>query len=191
MHQIMIGFIVSFRRIWSAPCVANIVISENIAEGMPPTDTGLLVWLNQKQNIRNVIKSWNCFMGLECSLLYSHEPISGHYPEPNEFGQHVPIISSFSKIHFYNTGPSTSGFSFQTSVYAYLCHAYYMLSPSSSNMWQGVKVTKLLIRGFLRPPNISSLLGPNVISTLHSNSIILCSFFNVWDKFHIYKTMYR
>jgi hypothetical protein len=42
---------------------------------------------------------------------------------------------------------------------------------------------------FLQPPVTSSLLGPNILSTLFSNTINLCSSLNVRDKVsHPYKT---
>jgi hypothetical protein len=45
-----------------------------------------------------------------------------------------------------------------------------------------VQITKLLLCSFLHPPATSSLFGPNILSTLFSKNLNLCSFLNVRDQ---------
>jgi hypothetical protein len=60
----------------------------------------------------------------------------------------------------------------------------------SNYTWRRVKVMKLLVMQFLRPPVTSSLLGPNIfLSTLFSKTLSLCFSLNVRDHVpHPYRT---
>jgi hypothetical protein len=83
----------------------------------------------------------------------------------------------------------SSGFPTNTLYGSSSPHVCYMSSPfhphllhDSNSSWQRGQAIKILHMQLFQPPVTSSLLSPNILNTLISNTFSLCSFLNVRDN---------
>jgi hypothetical protein len=136
----------------------------------------------------------------EGSLLCSQEPATGYYPDPDETNPHPQPY--FPKIHFNIILPSTprssrwshpSGFTTKI-VRPFLISYIYPKCPAHLIFLnliiliivgeeKAYKLRSSSLYSFLHPPVTPSLLGSNtLLSTQFSNTLNLCSSFNVRDQ---------
>jgi hypothetical protein len=116
------------------------------------------------------------------SLSYSRSgPILGQIDQ-------VHIIPSYlSKIHFNIIHAPTSSSSLQCVLYVFLISPYLVWLSFLLYLAKSTSYETPHHAIYPNLPTLPSLLSPNILlNTLFSNTLSLCSFLNIRDKFHTY-----